>query len=250
MAVALAFLIGLAIGGGLYVMRRHFWSVLNALGLAGSILLGTGVVVIVGFLVLSMGKSGGDAAMNAMTFLVFFGLVVVACMIISAIFGAVQAKRLHLPIGHVMRTLFLDCVALGIAVYALTAIFYTAPVKSNSRQAMDQEMQRREKVKELKAKLPLEYHENAAMMLQIQRQQEEMMRRSGRPMVESKADQLAPIVNEYVRLREQTSTTPLSFYQDLNELQRKQRIYLGVGWLVGALLLPLALPGTKQKIAD
>ncbi len=249
MAIAIALLTGLLIGGGFYLLRRHAWPILNSLGLIVALLIGAGVVIIAGLFLLASGK-GGDGAMNAMIFVVFLGMVLAACLVISALLGAIQSARLRLPLFPVMRTLFLDCAALAISLYLFSAIFYDAPIKSNSKAFMAKEVERRAKVKELKAKLPLEYHENAAMMLHIQRQQEEMMRRSGRPMTESKAEQLAPIVAEYLRLRDDTPATPQSFYQDLNELQRNQRISLGIGWLLGSLLLPFFLPRAADKKQD
>lgn len=244
--MVLGTLVGLAIGFGLFLVRRAYWESLRFAVKIGAALIGC--LLVMGVVLLVGGSSkGGDAGMAAIVVLIFGGAACLLALLISLAAGALQAKRLNAKSSEVGLSLLADMVLLVIAFAVFQDQVTNAQRKALSNQWLQSETARRQSVEDLRRQIPPQYRGMSSQMIGQMEEQQRQLREMGHPSPRVIPAEVAQAIREYERAQLQTPVPAnLTSYAEIQQNQNDFWRFMLGSWAVAAFLMPLCVAGRPK----
>lgn len=241
--------IGFAAAGGLFLLRRHAWGVARFLGILALAGLGVGAAGL--FVTLLQAK--GDAAMNGMVLMVVGLCAVSVGVAVAFVIGAVQARALgRPPLGGVLSGT-LDSIALGICLYSVTTFAHRFIERPAIDQSWQQELERRREREREKQAIPMPYREMGPEFLRALDEDRRMKRKMGVSEVETIPRDVENKLRNYWNATAMPPAAPNfpperpAHYVLSANVRKLGTIGLGVGWVGGAIALPILMRRRREK---
>lgn len=233
----LGVIVGLAIGGGLVLLRATQLELTRRLA---STALTMAAIAVLGFLGLAYlaSNKGGDSGMAAVTWVVFLIVGVCSTALFCLVVGGYQAMVLKSQARLMARSLLVDVLLVGLAVFCYNRFVFQPAQSARINDWWSREYARREARKRLYERIPEPYRGiNSAMLDDHAR----MRRQSGGSM-----PPLVPQdVENAIRNAEHASAAPPAQdridYAGIATARTSYQWGLGIGWLIGGLAFPLLL---------
>ncbi|MBL8047219.1 MAG: hypothetical protein JNJ45_00925 [Chthonomonas sp.] len=228
-----------AIGFGL---RRRFWTSVSKAGqvISYGVLALSGIAMLL--LIFATFTKGGDAAMNAMTVLIFVALGLASAFVVALVGGAVQASWLRRPYRKVAMSLGPEVLLVLLIIWQAQDLMQKSMRDDYQRTAVV-ESQRRENARQLAEKVPMRYRGiTSDMLYQMESEQRELRRRGM-----TVPDMIPQDVANAIRNRDNAMAAPPQYpspvvtsYAELSRTYRDFNYSILGSWLVGVLLVPFA----------
>ena len=229
--------VGLAIGGGMVWLRANRTELMQKLSVAALLLVLVGALGSLG-LACAASRSGGDAGMAAVTLMVFLVVGLCAAVLFCLLVGSYQALVLRTQYRLMARSLLIDVLLLGLALFCYNRYVFQPAQSSRVNDWWGRESARRESRQDLHDRIPPQYRGMTSAMLD---EHARLRRRSGVAM-----PPLVPQeVENAIRNAENASAAPpvqdRIDYSGIAAARTSYQWGLGIGWLIGGLALPLLL---------
>lgn len=210
-----------------------------ALGWGALLVIGAGILFGIGLVATSMNR-GGDAVIAGMTFAVVASVGLAAAALLTLGIGAVQGRAAGRPIAKAMLTALVDPVLVGLISWMFLSLVIGPMHRTGSDALWKAELDRRERLAELEQSIPEQYRNIPPEMIDQHNQMRRQLRGQGAalpplvpPETERRMRELAILKSRPYR------GFDLESYRRIEEIKRDGLVGLGVGWLVGAFVVPL-----------
>lgn len=233
--------IGLAVGGGFLWLRLKAWPFAQAIGLlsAAVLLLGALGLALAG---LGSFRGGGDAVIAGMTALIIAVFGLGAAMLVGGLIALAQSGRIGQPWLATLLTISPEPLLILALAWAFQTQVSTPLERRTTDTFIQQEQARRARLERLKNDIPPPFREYDLMTVDAIERSERMAAQYGNQVKPKFPPGVANKIKNYWQATMEPQPIPdRSGYQRAHEARTEFQKGLGLGWLAGALLLPLAL---------
>lgn len=242
--------VGVAVATSLYLVRRFAWTLSLALGWGAMSLglMGCLALALVSFLAIAKGGEGVTAGMTALVLLVLAILVAIALPLLVA---AVQYRLLSRKFWETFRSIILEPVAVGAAVW-MFQLSVTNPIQTNTTSDWwRREQARRARIEKALKAIPKQYREYTPTDLRLDAFNRAEIAKRGFVVKPAVPFDVQRKLQDYWSASSEPEPIPdRSRYSESQDQQRNFAMGAGGAWLLVALVIPFCLrrPNSETSI--
>ena len=239
-AVILGGALGLGVGCGFYALRLKQWAILWPVAIL--VLCLTGIGIAGGALLAGVGlPKGGDAAMNSATVLAMGGIGLVASLGVMLVVGFVQNATVRRSLLRCSMSLALDVIVVACLAWGYQSIVVRPQERNVTDEWWQLELQRRNQRKAELERIPEKYRHWTIPMIEAHRNEQIRLAKRGQSLPSPMPQDVENAIRNYIN-GGATSVQPVpdrARYAQLGDDRKGFQLWIALGWLAGAVLIPL-----------